>query len=64
MSDPIWEHPPRPPWVKGINAVGGVLRRVGVRWPKVDAQAMMASSEITRRCRRSAQSDHRSAKPG
>lgn len=43
-APPIWEVPPRPPWVTAINAVGGGLRRFGKRWPGTDPEAMMASA--------------------
>ncbi len=42
--EPLWEHPPAPLWVKGVNTLGAGLRRVGVRWPRLDAEAMMAEA--------------------
>ena len=41
---PIWEDSPRPAWVKLINATGGGLRRLGVRWPRVDPETLMAAA--------------------
>lgn len=41
---PLWERTPRPPWVRLVNSAGAGLRRLGVRWPRVDADAMMATA--------------------
>ncbi len=41
---PIWEQNRRPAWVKGVNGVGRALRGLAVRWPRVDAEAMMAAA--------------------
>jgi sulfotransferase family protein len=46
---PIWQQTRQPPWVKLINVSGAGLRRVGVRWPRLDPDAMMA--EARRRSR-------------
>ena len=46
---PLWEHPPAPLWVRGVNILGRGLRRVRVRWPRLDDEAMMA--EARRRTR-------------
>jgi hypothetical protein len=42
-GEPIWEHIRRPWWVRLINAVGGGLRRFGVRWPRLDAGTLLAN---------------------
>jgi hypothetical protein len=41
---PIWEHIRRPAWVRLINAAGAGLRRVGVRWPRLDAETLLAAA--------------------
>src|SRR5262245_11113767 len=41
---PIWEHIRRPWWVRLINAAGAGLRRVGVRWPRLDAGTLLAAA--------------------
>ena len=41
-AGPIWEQTRRPPWVKLINATGAGLRRVGVRWPRLTPEGLMA----------------------
>jgi Sulfotransferase family len=41
----VWEEARRPAWVKVINAAGKGLRRCGVRWPKVNAESMMAEAQ-------------------
>ena len=41
-GEPIWEQMRQPPWVKAINATGSAMRRVGIRWPRLDAESMMA----------------------
>jgi hypothetical protein len=43
-SGPIWEHIRQPAWVRVINAAGAVLRRVGVRWPRLDAETLLTAS--------------------
>jgi hypothetical protein len=43
-AGPIWERPRQLPWVKLINAAGAGLRRIGVRWPRLDAEAMLADA--------------------
>jgi hypothetical protein len=40
----IWEHTRQPAWVKLINSAGSGLGRVGVRWPRLDAEGLMASA--------------------
>ena len=40
----IWEHTRQPAWVKLINATGLGLGTVGVRWPRLDAEGLMASA--------------------
>ncbi len=45
LASPIWEHPPRPLWVRLINGIGGGLRRAGVRWPRIDADAIAKSAQ-------------------
>jgi Sulfotransferase family len=40
----LWEQIRRPAWVRLINAAGAGLCRVGVRWPRLDAGALMASA--------------------
>jgi hypothetical protein len=40
-SAPLWEQTRPPFWVKLINAAGAGLRQVGVRWPRLDPEAMM-----------------------
>jgi len=44
-AEPIWETTRRPPWVKAVNAAGAALRRAGVRWPAVDAEAMLRAAK-------------------
>jgi hypothetical protein len=41
---PIWDRPYRPPWVRALNAVGGLLRRSGARWPRLDPDEIMAAA--------------------
>jgi hypothetical protein len=41
---PIWEHIRRPGWVRLINATGAALRRVGVRWPRLDVGTLLAAA--------------------
>ncbi len=43
-SGPIWEQVRRPPMVRAVNAIGGGLRRVGVRWPRLGPEALMADA--------------------
>jgi hypothetical protein len=43
---PIWEHIRRPAWVRLINAAGAALRRVGVRWPRLDAGTNAAGDRL------------------
>jgi hypothetical protein len=43
-SAPIWEQTRRPAWVKAVNGVGRGLRAVGVRWPRIDAESLMAAA--------------------
>jgi hypothetical protein len=42
--DSIWEHTRRPAWVKLLNATGAGLGLLGVRWPRLDAEGLMASA--------------------
>src|SRR5262245_60737016 len=41
---PIWDRPHRPLWMRLVNGVGGVLRKVGVR-PRLDVRGMLAEAE-------------------
>jgi hypothetical protein len=41
---PIWHRPYRPHWVRALNAVGGLLRRAGARWPRLDPAEIMAAA--------------------
>jgi hypothetical protein len=43
-STPIWEQTRRPAWVKAVNGLGRAARSLGVRWPRIDAEAMMAAA--------------------
>ncbi len=40
----IWEQIRRPAWVRMLNAAGAGLGAVGVRWPRLDAEALMATA--------------------
>ena len=40
----IWEHTRQPAWVKLLNATGGGLARLGVRWPRLDPEGLMAAA--------------------
>jgi hypothetical protein len=42
--DAIWEQIRQPSWVKLINGVGQGLGQVGVRWPRLDPERLMASA--------------------
>jgi hypothetical protein len=50
--EPIWEQTRQPLWVKLVNAGGAGLKQVGIRWPRLDPDAMMADA-----CRRSGLTD-------
>jgi hypothetical protein len=41
---PIWERIQQPAWVRLLNATGGGLRRFGIRWPRLDPEALMAAA--------------------
>jgi hypothetical protein len=41
---PIWDRPHRPPWVRALNAVGGLLPRAGARWPRLDPGEIAAAA--------------------
>src|SRR4051812_11632213 len=41
---PIWEHNRQPPWIRLLNSTGGGLRRLGVRWPRLDPEGLMAAA--------------------
>lgn len=43
--EPIWDRPYRPAWMRLLNGVGGVLRRVGVSQPRLDPEALLAAAE-------------------
>jgi hypothetical protein len=49
MRGPLWTQVRPPFFARLINAVGGGLRKFGVRWPRLDPEAMMA--EARRRTR-------------
>jgi len=42
--EPIWERPYRPAWVRALNAAGGLLRRTGARWPRLDPEAIATTA--------------------
>lgn len=44
QAAPIWEKTTQPPWVKAVNVAGSVARKVGVRWPRLDPEAMLATA--------------------
>src|SRR4051794_31787477 len=41
---PIWDRPYRPAWMRVLNAAGGLVRRVGVRWPSLDVEGILADA--------------------
>jgi len=43
-TDSIWEHTRKPPLVKLVNAAGSGLGLVGIRWPRISAEGLMASA--------------------
>jgi hypothetical protein len=43
-GEPIWEQLRQPAWVRILNGAGSGLRRVGVRWPRLEPEAMMADA--------------------
>jgi len=43
-AEPIWERPPRPVALRALNAAGAGLRRLGVRWPRLDPEALEAAA--------------------
>lgn len=44
-GEPIWDRPHRPAWMQLLNRVGGGLRRVGVLWPRLDPDSLMAAAQ-------------------
>jgi hypothetical protein len=42
---PLWDRPYRPAWMRAVNAAGGVLRRLGLRPPRLDPPALLAEAE-------------------
>ena len=40
----IWEDAPRPPEVRLVNGLGRALARAGVRWPRLDPDAMRTAA--------------------
>jgi hypothetical protein len=43
-NDPIWFRPRQPVWVRAFNAGSAGLGCLGVRWPRVDAEALLANA--------------------
>src|SRR5262245_22344405 len=43
-GEPIWEQLRQPPWVRLINGAGAGLRRLGVRWPRLEPESMMSAA--------------------
>ena len=41
---PIWDRPYRPTWMRLLNGAGASLRKVGVRWPRLDPEAMLSDA--------------------
>src|SRR5262249_34128000 len=44
MPETLWEQTRQPPWVKLLNAAGAGLRRLGVRWPRLNPERLMAAA--------------------
>lgn len=54
---PIWYQPHRPTWMRVLNGLGGIVRRSGARWPRIEVGELLAAAE--RRTGLSDFGDHR-----
>ncbi len=44
QSAPIWEQIRRPAWIRAVNAVGAGGRRVGLTWPRISPESLLADA--------------------
>jgi hypothetical protein len=45
VTDPTWDRPSGPRWMRLLNRAGGALRRAGVRWPGLEVGSLLAAAQ-------------------